>query len=232
MATIKAIIQDSIQQVLGLERDPIPTDLRDLGLSVVNNQGRIIFDSWPWDNSKIDPFEASATDADGILTLPANVDVVRAVRTVGSNETSVPIFSQDEIQAALDGETVSSLRFIHLADASTGARRIRVSEEQPSGTYVVLALKRFVPYSALASSAQGYVAAQDYQLATFVIDKAEPALRAFVDDAVREYALMKPTGKGDKLLAVAINRETEHQQREKRVSPRYPMFSELDTSYG
>jgi hypothetical protein len=229
---IKSLIQDSVQSVLLLPRDPLQTQIRDLALAEVNNQGRIIFDAWPWDNSKIDPFDSPASDSDGIITFASTVDVIRAIRTIDTaNTTGIPIFNQDEINAAINGETVSSERFIHLADSAAGCRRIQVDEEKAAATYKVLALKRFITYQSLASTEAGYDATRDYALVSFVIDRAEPALRAFVDDALRRYSGTSPVGNGGELLSEAKNRETSQQQRERRAEPRYPAYEEVGDWY-
>ena len=230
MATIKNLIEDAVQTVLLLPKDEIQTDIRDLCLSVINVQGRIIFDSWPWDNSKIDEFTTTASDADGIITLPTTVDVVRAIRTVpASSDSSIPIFNQDEIDAALRGQSVDTERFQYLADASTGARRIKISGTSAAGDFKVLALKKFVTYQSTAVGGSGYDATRDYNLVSFVIDRAEPALRAFVEDALRLYQGMPLANGGPTLLNIALNREQKQQQRERRVSPRYPMFDDVET---
>lgn len=229
MATIKNIIEDAVQSVLLLPKDEIQTDIRDLCLSVVNVQGRIIYDSWPWDNSKIDEFTTPASDANGIITFESTVDVIRAIRSVPeSSDSSVPIFNQDEIDAALRGQSVDTERFQYLADSSTGCRRIKISGTSDAGDFKVLALKKFVPYSALASTDSGYSATTDYSLVSFIIDRAEPALRAFVEDALRQYMGITVVGSGSTLLNIALNREQNQQQREIRISPRYPMFDDIE----
>ena len=230
MATVKNIIEDAVMAVLLLPKDEIQTDIRDLCLSVVNVQGRIIWDSWPFDNEKIDEFLSPASDSDGIITFGSTVDVIRSIRSVpASSDESVPIFAQDDIDAALRGLSVDTERFVYLADSSAGYRRIKVSAAAAAGDYKVLALKKFVTYQSTAVGGSGYDATRDYSLVSFALDRAEPALRAFVEDALRTYMGLQTVGNGPTLLALAINRETNQQQREKRVSPRYPAFDDLET---
>jgi len=88
-ATFSEIITDCVQQALGLPRDQLEVELRDLALSAMNEQGRIIWDSWPWDNEKLDEFDSPTPDADGIITFAANVDVVRALRSLDSSSSSI-----------------------------------------------------------------------------------------------------------------------------------------------
>lgn len=228
MATIKEIIQDAVQSVLHIDRDEIPEDIRDLCLSVVNVQGRLIYDSWPWDNSKVDEFVAPDSDSDGIIEFDSTVDIIRAIRSVGNENTSVAIFAQDDVLAAINGEEVTSDHFKHLSDSSDGNRRIMVDTANASNAYKVLALKRFVPYQALETTDEDYDAARDYKLVPFIIDKAEPALRAFLEDSLRAYNDMPVFNQGAARLAVAITRETQLQQREHRINPRYPMFQEAE----
>lgn len=230
MATIQAIIQDAVQSVMLVDRDNIPNEIRDLCLSVINTEGRIIFDAWPWDNAKIDEFDIPASDADGIVTFAATVGEIRAIRAVSSGTQSAdPVFAQDEVLAAINGNTVDTARFIYLSDDSSGNRRIRLSAACDAGDYKVLALKRCPVYSALDSDDDGYDATVDYSLVGFVVDRAEPALRAFVEDAIRRYLGYPQMNRGAGLLQVAISRESKQQQKEHRVNPRYPMFSEDST---
>jgi len=225
-ATIKAIIQDCVQEALGLPRDPIATDIRDLALSAVNTRGRIVWDAWPWDNSKVDAFTVVASGTHGILQMPVTVDVVRAVRLAGDD--GYRLYPQDEILAAANGSDIEGERFQYVTDFE-GCRRIMLGAEAAGKTYSVLALSRWVD----ATVEEDYDPDEpadtptDYRVMTFAIDRAEPALREFVKDALRAWAGDAPQGAGSDLLALAKNRETKQQDREIRVNPRCPMFEEV-----
>lgn len=232
MATILNIIKDAVQSVLLLDRDDISTDVRDMCLAIVNTQGKIIFDSWPWDNSKIDEFDSPASDADGIITFAATVGEIRAIRSKSSStQTSEPLYAQDDVLNALNGASVQSSGFTYLADSTAGYRRIKVPSQSALGDYRVLALKRCPTYSSLAVGDTGYDATVDYSLVGFVIDRAESALRAYLEDSLRAYNGFQMMGQGVQLLQMAKDRETKTQQREARVNPRSPMFSESDGSW-
>lgn len=229
MATIKSLIQDAINEVLLIPRDEIPNDVRDMCIGLVNRYGRVVFDAWPWDNSKIDEAFLPESDSDGVVEFPATVGEIRAIRTVGtSSESSGPVFAQDEVLAAIGGDSVSSDRFIFLADSATGNRKIRLSGTSDGSSHKYLALKRCPVYSALASTDDGYVASVDYQLVGFVIDRAESALSAFLKDGLRQVNGYPQVGDGPAMLEMALKRETRHQQRETRVNPRYPMFTDIE----
>ncbi len=229
-ATVEKILIDSIQQGLGLPRDPIATDIRDLALAAYNEHGRIIWDVWPWDNEKMDEFTAPAADSDGIITFASTVDTVRAIKGNDANsDSSTRIWNQDDLLAASRGVIVDTERFLHLADDSSGNRRIRISTENTQATYTALALKRWVDavvdpnYDPLDPSATP----TDYRVETFIVDTAEPALRAYIKDTLRRWQGMATEKNGDKLLNIALKREVQDADRERRINPRQPMFGDV-----
>lgn len=229
MATIFEIIQDCVQEGLGLPRDPIATDIRDLALATVNTQGKVIWMSWPFDNEKIDEFTAPAADANGIITFDATVDVIRAVRALTPDSVvGARIWNQDDIGAAAQGGTLSSDRFSYLSDYGA-FRRIKIDPAGEATSFKVLALRKWVPAIVSPSYTVGNPTATptDYRVLEFPLDRAEPALREFVKDALRVWAGEKPQGKGGEFLEVARDRETQQQDRDRQASPRYPRFSEL-----
>jgi hypothetical protein len=229
-AIVNALLTDAIQEALGLPRDEIQTDIRDLALSVYNEKGRIIWDSHRWDNEKVDEFTSPAATAAGIITFAATVDVVRAIRSIETNsEGSARVWNEDELIAAAQGEAISGDRFQHLADDADGYRRIMVHPDNVGKTYKVLALKRWVDaivdgaYSAVNPSATPL----DYRVMRVAVDRAEPALRAYVKDALRIWKGEPPLNNGDQLLSVAVRRETFDADRERRTNPVAPNFDEI-----
>lgn len=226
-ATVKQILQDCIQQALGLPRDPIQTDIRDLALGAYNEEGRIIWDSYPWDNEKLDPFDAPAAVI-GIITFAADVDAIRAIRGVDSSGNGTRVWSEDELIAAANGETVSSERFQHLADAN-GCRRIRMATSTTLVTYSVLALKRFVDavVDAAYDPADPAATPTDYRVMTFPADKAESALREMIKDKLRVFKGKPVRNMGDKLLETARRRDVLDTDRERRINPRSPNYSDI-----
>lgn len=233
-AVVKDILVDCIQQAMGLPRDPIQIDDRDLALASFNENGRIIWDSWSWDNEKIDEFEAPAADADGIITFAADVETIRAIKAVktGTTDSTTRIWNQDDLIAAAHGVVVDSDKFIHLADYN-GLRRIRVATDEAVTSYRVLALARWVDVFVDPNYDEDDPSATplDYRVKTFIIDRAEPALRAAIKDDLRGAIGRRRTGNADKLLNMALQRETYDSDRERRVDPRYPMFIELGDWY-
>ena len=218
MATIQDILVSCVQKALGLPRDDIATDIRDRALDEINDRGREIFDAWPWDNTKIDQFDAPAP-VSGVITFASTVDVIRAIRVVDANgDDQGPIFNQDEILASIQGQTDLSevARYENLADDASGNRRIRV-EDDTTVTRKVLALNRFVAFTSSATD----LAKQ------FQIRHAEIALKEFVCDALREYIGYPTLGKGPGALKIALDRATTIEQREIKVTPRHSWFTEI-----
>lgn len=231
-ATYETIIEECVQQALALPSNAITTEIRDLALATANEQGRIIWDSWPFDNEKLDEFDAPTADSDGIITFASNVDVVRAVMAeVTGQDTTTRIWAQDELMAAARGESVQSERWIPLADSSDGCRRIQVNADDDVTTYRILALKRYVDAVVDDSydSTNPTATPTDYRVLEYVLDRTEPALRAYVKDALRGYAGFPQHNTGPKLLEQALKREIYDGGRERRVEPRYPMFDDVDS---
>lgn len=230
-ATFEQIIVDCIQQGLGLPRDPVDSAIRDLALSYCNEYGRILWDSWEWDNEKLDEFDAPAASS-GIITFASNVDVIRAVRAVDSSAADnegVRVFNEDERLASSYGVEIGSAVFHRLADSTTGCRRIKINEDDGTSTFRVLALKRWTDATVedAYDEAAPTATPSDYRVLTFILDRAEPALRAYVKDALREWEGRPQTGTGDKLLALAVRRDVQAEDRERRAIPRYTNFDEV-----
>ncbi len=232
--TISQIINECVQQALGLdpETDGLQTEIRNVALNIANHKGKMMWDSWPWDNSKLDEFTAP-TAVDGVITFAANVDIIRAIRTVNTSQNSAtPVFNEDEVVAARIGSVSPSDTYQHLSDSSDGYRRIKIDTTiatDASQTIKVLALKRWVDftvdaaYSASAPTATPY----DYRVATFPLDKAVPALKEFVIDGLKVWDGQAPGGGGSSALKIAIDREIQLQERERRIIPSTEYFSEV-----
>jgi len=224
--TFWQIIQNAVQEGLGLPRDPIAVDVRDLALASANNRGKIIWSSWPFDNEKMDEFTAPTPSASGVIVFDSDVDAIRAIKSVQSGSTEgTRIWSEDDLIAASQGNSVSGERFIYLSDYQ-GCRRIKVSDTTSS--YRVLALSKWVDaivdpnYSALNPDATP----TDYRVLTFPLDRAEPALLEMVKDDLRVWDGVAPKGEAGTLIQVARSRELEQQDRDDRLNPRYPAYSE------
>lgn len=229
--TIKTILQDCVAEAMGLPRDELPIDMRDLALAALNEWATVIWGSWPFDNEKLDEFTTPSPDADGIITFAATVDVVRAIKavTTGNDDADVRIWNQDELLAAAQGVSVSSERFLHLKDDAAGCRRIKVAVDASVSAYKCLALARYVEATVEADydEADPDATPTDYRVQTFLLDRAEPALRAYVKDALRKFEGIPQEKTGERLLALAVNREQLDSDRERRVEPRAPMFEDV-----
>ena len=229
-ATVEDILTDCIQQALGLPRTPLDTEVRDLALGAYNEEGRIIWDEWPWDNEKLDEFTAPTADSDGIITFASNVEVIQAVKAsvTGATETT-RIWNEADRIAASRGVSVSEDKFGHMADDSDGYKRIRVDPDNDASSYTVLALKRWVDATVDAAydSSAPTATPLDYRVETFIIDGAEPALRAAIKDVLRMWDGQRPLGNRDRLLGVALRRDQLDEDRDHRINPRSPMFSEV-----
>lgn len=226
---VKTILQDCISAACGLPRDPIQEDVRDLALAEFNDKAEMIWLKWPWDNEKMDEFTAPTADSDGIITFAADVESIRAMKGLDSQGEGTRIWNEDELIAAAQGESVSEDRFQHLSDSSDGYRRILLPTDAEYASYRVLALKRFTR----ATVEDDYddtdptATPTDYRVQRWILERAQPAIRAYVKDALRVFMGISRVGDGDDLLNVALRRETYDADRERRVNPRYPQFSEV-----
>lgn len=227
--TVETILLDSISQALSLPRDPVQTDIRDLALSVFNEQGRIIWDKWPWDAEKLTE-QTVTPDSSGIITFGATVDIVRSLRSISTGETvGTRIWNQDELIAAARGEDIETERFQHLAEANNCVR-ILVPDATTYPTYKALCLSRWVDavvddaYDATNPTATP----TDYRVLTFAVYRAEPALCAMIKDALREFVGRPRLKNGGELLNMALQRDVYDADRERRIDPRCPMFEEID----
>ncbi|NCC50221.1 MAG: hypothetical protein EOM20_03300 [Spartobacteria bacterium] len=217
MTTIKELIESALPYA-GLPSSPVQTDVLEVALAAVNYNGLRIWQEWPWENEKQD-WQEVTPDADGVVTLPSDVDVVRAVRTADPGNAADPgtvLLNQDSVVAALKGNTDCTAHFEHLSDATDGSRRIKVDADLDTVLYV-LALKRFVRYSLT-----------NYTTAKYPIDRAEEALRQYVIDDLRKWAGLPTFGDGNAAMAAAINREKNHSQKQMQIVPVNGMFSDAD----
>ena len=228
--TVYELIQSCMPSI-GLPITPIQSDIVDMALASYNVDGKTVFNAWPWDNSKLDEFTSPTPDSGGIITFAANVDIIRAIRyldagTTDFTEEGTGTFNEDEILSARYGLSVGEDKWQTLADSTAGYRRIKVPTDNITSVIRVLAAKRFTPavISAAYDPANPTATPTDYRVLSFEIDRAEPALREYMVDALRTYLGMGAVGKASTNLQVAINRETGQQNKEVRIEPKSPMF--------
>jgi len=229
--TVNKLIQ-SCMPAIGLPINPIQSDIVDMALASYNADGKNVFNSWPWDNSKLPEFSAPTPDASGIITFDITVDIIRAIRFLDDNETDFNevgngIFNEDEILAARYGKSINNKTWQALPDSTDGYRRIKVPLDNITSVIRVLASKRFIEVviDDAYDSTNPTATPTDYRVASFEIDRAETAVREFMIDSLRMYLGIDGSNKASTNLQVAIDRETGQQNKEVRVLPRNPMFS-------
>lgn len=226
MTTVEQIIQACMPAV-GLPKDPIRTDIRDIALDAYNLEGEKMWQAWPWDNSKIDEFSAPAP-VSGVITFDATVDIIRAIRATSSADftSGSSIFNEDEVLTAIQGNQVASDTFQNLADTSAGLRRILVNPSNSSDVYRVLAIRKWVPaiVDANYDSTNPTATPTDYRVMYFPLERATGAIMEFIKDALRDFAGVERAGRGPDALRIALQRERIQAQREIRVVPRRSMF--------
>lgn len=225
MATFKAIIENAVMDGLGLPKDPIPTDIRDIALATLNTQGKVIWLSWPWDNEKLDEFTVPSADADGIVVFGSDVEAIRGIRPL--SDDGDPCWNADELIAISSGSELDTEQFVYLADAN-GCRRIKLLKNTAGASFKALALRRWVDavVDPDYDSNDPDATPTDYRVLEFPLDRAEPAVGEFVKDALRAWSGESPRGQGSSMLQVAQNRENEQQERNRRCNPRAPLFEE------
>jgi hypothetical protein len=230
--TYDTLIRDCIAEALCLPRDPIQSELLDVGLASANEHALIIWMSWKWDNEKMDEFTTPTVGADGIITFASDVDSVMAVKCLNDgSDVEVPIWPEDEYLAASQGGTVSSDRFQQIASTTAGLRRIKVEVPETGETpvYKALCLKKYVDaiidpaYPATLPA----TTPTDYRVLEVVIDRGIPALKAAVKDSLRRMQGMNPDGNFKALLNLALQRETYDSARDRRTNPRSPGYSDV-----
>lgn len=230
MSTIvHEIIKDCVSDGLNLPRDPISNNVLAESIIKYNKCGKVTFDQWPWDNRKI-VWTAYTADADHIITLASNVDIVRGVKPVAADASEGrALWPQDEINAAINGDTVGEQRFIALPDNDDGNRRIQVYADDTASTHSVLCFKRFIEacvdddYDADAPTATP----TDYRVATWDIDHAEQALKAWISDELRKWRGVKPDNDWSGLLQAAIDKVQRQKPFQQVTYPDSPMFDGL-----
>lgn len=232
LRTVLSIIEDAVSDGLGLPRSPIQNDVLAEAISRYNRAGQDIFDAFPWDAKKIDPFTtANATYVtsftSGVITFTALVDLVRALRPTTDGEPGISLWPQDDIDAAFrTGADVDSQRFIYMTDGTDGVKRIKIATDDDVAVYSILATSRFVPavvdaaYSALAPTSTP----TDYRVLTWPIHHAVPAMVARLSDDLRRWDGQSQTGEWKNLMGTAINKVTRQEAREVVVMPADPAF--------
>lgn len=226
MTIVRDILLRGVKMAFNVPDDRVQLDVMRYALESYNHHGQLIWNEWRWDNAKIQEKQYTA-DADGIITLDADVESVRAVRTglPGKEEAVLPYEETLESVGAAPGLTKETFRY--LSDAATGQRRIQVTDA--SLGYKVLALKRFVEaiIDPAYNASNPAATPTDYRVLTWTLDRAKPAIVAAVADALRMMRGLPQTGDSNAALANAIMREEQMQARDNRVVPQFPTYGEV-----
>lgn len=231
------IIKDAVSDGLGLPRDPIQSDVMAEAVSRYNKMGQVIWDNYLWRSRYIDQFDTddathvSNYDTDtGIITFTSIVNAVHAIRPVASDNTAdYAMWPQDQVNAARNGETVESGRYIILSKDSSGLFRIQVPTDDNISKYRILADLRFVEATIEDSYDSGNESATptDYRVLKWIVDPAIPALSAAVADELRSWEGVSTKGDWNALLQNAKDNETKLEPREQVFTPASPMFGDI-----
>lgn len=227
MTVVRDLLVRAIKLAMNVPQDRIQNDVMRFALDSYNHYGQLVWNQWKWDNAKLTD-KTYTPDSDGIIELDADVESVRAVYT-GTTDTTKEAVSNFEstLKAGGAAPALTNATFEYLADNDSGQRRIKVSNADT--TYTVLALKRFVE----ATIEDGYDSESpddtptDYRVAKWTLDRAKPAIVAYVSDQIRQMQ-GKPVGdQGGSALASAIEREESFQAKDHRVVPSHPGYDEI-----
>ena len=110
--TIKKMIEDALP-FAGLAASPIQNDILQVALGIVNFEGQMLYDRWPFDAEK--DTVVAYVGHDGIITFPQEVDAIRALRALSSPSIVIP----DGIKVVSGSSSdVTMLRTIQTSDGA------------------------------------------------------------------------------------------------------------------
>lgn len=234
LRTVLSIIEDAVSDGLGLPRSPIANDILAEAIARYNRIGQDIFDLFPWDAKKIDPFLTSNTTyvtsfTAGVITFKAPVDIVRGVRPVVNGQPDIALWPQDDIDAAFrTGADVDSQRFIYMTDGADGVKRIKVNTGDNTTTYSILATTRFVraTVESAYNPSDPYATPTDYRVLLWRMHHALPALISRLCDELRVWGGQAAKGDWTAMLQTAVNKTTRQEARESVIMPADPIFGD------
>ena len=230
LPTAETLIKAAYRNGIGLDADVMDNLLIALGVDYYNLCGKTIFDRYPWDERKIDRAEVSPSS--GIITFGSTVDTVIAIRPKANNtanDNNYAIWAQDQVNAYLFGQEVSSSSFVYLAPDSSDNRRIRVNTDDNVTTYYAITTKRFVEATVESSYSAGNPSATptDYRVIQWQISHATEIMKAYMADKYRVYNRDKATNEWVDMLKVEIDKVDAQQATDQQIVPECPMFSDL-----
>jgi len=230
---INYAVLDAIQaEVDSVTNKPIiQNEVLVVAIHKYNAVGLVIYHSDDWINRRI--AETSYTsDANKIITLNSNVDIVKGVKAMNADgDLGKFVWPQNDVLAAMRGETVSSDHFIYLPEDSSGNQQIRVNVA--SAPYVVLARKKWTlaTIESTYDSSSPTSTPTDYRVIEFPVYSAVPAMKEALADEIRNVYGVTPKGNAAVYLQIAKNNERDQQAREIAYIPKHPMFEEISENW-
>jgi hypothetical protein len=231
-STIEEIVKPAIRDAFKLfATDAIPDNFFQLGVDFYNQSEPIVWRVFPWQTKKIE--ETVSPDDDGIITLGDDLDIVRAVQALDSdNNAGMLIWHEDEIRALINGEApIADGTFDYMADDASGNRRIKVKVQDPASEYRILALRRFQKATVDPAYNAGDPSAtpNDYRVLTWKIDQAESTLISFITDRLKGWNGAEETGGYVRHLRGTVNDLNEQQANTQTITPAQGAFEDTGT---
>lgn len=229
--TVESLCKTAIGEAHQIH-EHIPDDFIQRAVNAYNASEPFIWRKWPWQNRKVDQFDASP-DSNGVIVFDgdhSDVDIVRGIKALDSSgDMDVLVWNEDEIRAAIAGSDISSEAFQHLSDDGDGNRRIRVNVDDEVTTYKVLAFRRFIkavgPYDAGFDGDNP--GTNDYRTLTWKIDRAEASLISFMVDELKGMNGSEKTGKWNHALNGTLKDLKEQQAGDRTFAPDEGAFGEM-----
>ena len=228
--TVESICKAAIRDAFRIYTTAaITADMIQQAVDFYNASEPIVWRAFHWKTKKIE--ETAVPDSEGIITLGADVDIVRAVQPIDTDgDPGMLVWHEDEIRSAMLGNgTISSGKFDHMDDADDGSRRIKVNADDDVSTYKILAFRRFVKAEVSADYDSGEPSAtpSDYRVLTWKLDQAESTLISFITDKLRGWKGADETGKWKHSLNGTIKDLREQEANEQLITPDEGSFGEL-----
>jgi len=220
MKTVETIIVDAIADGLGLPRTNIQNDVIAQAVLYYNVCGKELWDSYTWKNRYIDQFDM--TPSSGIITFSTTeIDVLLALRqnnTNAANNEGAFLWTEDQVNAARNGEDVGSQKFVYLADDASGYRKVKLADTKDASTYRCLALLKFS--EAIVSLSDP----QDYRTLNWLIDHLDYALTLYIADKLRVWDGNAPNNLWKAQYATALEKVEGQEQKQRNFYPSDPEF--------
>lgn len=230
MSTANTIIRDAVAEGLKLPKTNVQNDILSIGVQYYNKCGKLIFEEYQWENRKEVGTEYTP-DSDGIITLGAEVDTIRAIRPISTADSDArceALKPEDDVNAYIRGVDISPGYYRYLPDDDDGYRRIQVYVDENYSTYKIIAYNRFVK----ATIEDAYDADDptatptDYRVIQWPIDHCEHVLVEYIADMFRDWDGQPKTNEWREMLQAAI-RKLDKQRPTEHIVNNDSIFSDL-----